>query len=79
MTQQYLENSKSEPDPSVFKGQVLMSSVLLRGTRSIQDDGSTKVDYETQTLTIGGTKDGLMRITRIAEAYWHQAVNIQDS
>lgn len=56
-----------------------MSSVLLRGTRSIQDDGSTKMDYPTPTLTIGGTKDGLMRITRMAEAYWHQAVNVQDS
>jgi hypothetical protein len=31
------------------------------------------------TLTIGGTKDGLMRVTRVAESYWHQITNIDPS
>lgn len=53
-----------------------MSSVLLRSTRAIQSDGSTKFNYRTPTLTIGGTKDGLMRLTRIAESYYHQVENI---
>ncbi len=43
----------------------------MRGTRSIQDDGTTKFAYPTPTLTIGGTKDGLMRITRISESFYH--------
>ena len=30
-------------------------------------------------MTIGGTKDGLMRISRIAESYWHQVTNIDPS
>lgn len=34
---------------------------------------------DTPTLTIGGSKDGLMRITRIAESYWHQITNITPS
>lgn len=53
-----------------------MSSVLLRNTRDIQQDGSTLFYYPTPTLTIGGTKDGLMRITRVAESYYHQVENI---
>lgn len=57
-----------------------MSSVLLRGTRKVQDtDGTTLYDYSTPTLTIGGTKDGLMRISRVAESYWHQVTNISPS
>jgi hypothetical protein len=60
----------------VFKGQVLMSSAILRDKHSLQDDGSTLFSYSTPTLTIGGTKDGLMRITRIAESYYHQITNV---
>ena len=67
MTQDYLSSGTT-----AFKGQILMSSVLLRDRRSIQEsDGTTLYDYQTPTLTIGGTKDGLMRITRVAESYWH--------
>jgi hypothetical protein len=29
------------------------------------------------TLTIGGTKDGLMRVSRVAESYWHSYTNIE--
>jgi hypothetical protein len=29
------------------------------------------------TLTIGGTKDGIARISRIAESFWHQHENIE--
>lgn len=80
MTQDFLNSSSTSPDPSLFKGQILMSSVLLRDRRSIQDsDGSTLFDYHTPTLTLGGTKDGLMRITRVAESYYHQVSNIDAS
>ena len=75
MTQDYLSSGTT-----AFKGQILMSSVLLRDRRSIQEsDGTTLYDYQTPTLTIGGTKDGLMRITRVAESYWHQVTNISSS
>lgn len=57
-----------------------MGSVLVRDTRSVQEtDGSTLYDYETPTLTLGGTKDGLMRVTRVAESFWHQVSNIDPS
>ena len=60
-----------------IKGQILMGSVLLRENHSLNDDGSTHFDYEVPTLTLGGTKDGLMRVSRLAEAYWHSSVNIE--
>ena len=62
-----------------IKGQILMGSTLLRDYRSIQDDGKSSYDYDVPTLTLGGTKDGLMRITRVAESYWHNYENINDS
>ena len=62
-----------------IKGQILMGSVLLRSNRKINEDGTTHVDYDIPTLTLGGTKDGLMRVTRLAEAYWHQYDNIEAS
>lgn len=74
MTQKYA-NSNTD----TIKGQILMGSVLLRDTHSINDDGTTHFDYEVPTLTIGGTKDGLMRVSRLAEAYWHQEKNIEES
>lgn len=78
MTQDYLHKNKG--DASLFKGQILMSSVLLRGTRKVQEsDGTTLYDYSTPTLTLGGSKDGLMRISRVAESYWHQVTNITPS
>ena len=62
-----------------IKGQVIMGSVLLRGTRSINDDGTTHIDYDVPTLTLGGTKDGLMRVSRLAESYWHQYDNVEEA
>jgi len=56
-----------------------MGSVLLRDNHSINDDGTTHFDYNVPTLTLGGTKDGLMRVSRLAEAYWHSQVNIEDA
>lgn len=53
-----------------------MGSVLTRDNRDIQADGSTKYDYDVPTLTLGGTKDGLMRISRVAESYWHSYDNV---
>jgi len=60
-----------------IKGQILMGSVLLRGNRKINSDGTTHMDYDVPTLTLGGTKDGLLRVTRLTESYWHQYENIE--
>lgn len=62
-----------------IKGQILMGSVLLRSNHKINDDGTTHFDYEVPTLTLGGTKDGLMRVSRLTEAYWHSQINIESS
>ena len=56
-----------------------MGSVLLRDHRKINDDGTSHFDYDVPTLTLGGTKDGLSRVTRLAEAYWHQYDNIEQA
>jgi len=53
-----------------------MGSVLLRTMREIQSDGKTKFNFLLPVLTITGTKDGLMRVTRAAESYWHSDVNV---
>lgn len=66
-------------DNTDIKAQVLMGSTLLRSHHSINDDGTTHYDYTVPTLTIGGSKDGLMRITRVVENYWHGTTNIEDA
>jgi len=62
-----------------IKGLVLMGSVLLNENHSINDQGQSTFDYDIPTLTIGGTKDGLLRISRVAQSYWHQYTNIESS
>ncbi|NES21026.1 MAG: hypothetical protein F6K41_19370, partial [Symploca sp. SIO3E6] len=58
------------------KGQILMGSYLGKWYFSKLDaHGKTIVNYPVPTLTIGGTLDGLARITRIATAYWYQQEN----
>jgi len=79
MTQDWLDGSFLGPNPDMFKGQILMSSALLRDKRSLQDDGSSLFKFTHPTLTLGGSRDGLMRVTRIAESYWHQFKNINSS
>jgi len=58
------------------KGQILMGSYLGKWYFSNLDShGKTIINYPIPTLTIGGTLDGLARITRIATAYWYQQIN----
>ena len=54
-----------------------MGGGILRKFRSNDDStGLTKIDYSLPTLTICGSKDGLYRVSRAAEGYFHQVVNI---
>ena len=55
-----------------------MGSVLLREERSINKDGTTQVQTPVPTLTLLGEKDGLLRISRGAESFWHHTQNIMD-
>lgn len=73
MTQWYISGEGLFESPEyTFKGQILLGSVMLRQYRSIsKEDGTTLFNFPADTLTIGGTKDGVMRISRVAEAYWH--------
>jgi len=57
-----------------------MGSGLARELRSNNNDtGLTGFNYNVPTLSIFGTKDGLFRVTRAAENYFHQFLNIQAS
>ena len=75
MSQIYLEGSKHDQ----IQGLMLMGSVLLRKTRSISATGTTLFNFTTPTLTMQGTKDGLLRVSRGAESYWHSMTNIDPS
>lgn len=67
----------SEEQGSKFKAQFLMGSGLLRNKRTNDNStGHTVFEYPIPTVTFAGTKDGLYRISRNAEAYWHQVMNI---
>ena len=62
--------------PERAKGQILMGSFLgKRYCSKIDAQGKTIIQYNVPTLTIGGTLDGLARITRIAAAFWYQQLN----
>jgi len=74
MAQKYTKSNSN-----TIKAQVLMDSVLTRDQRSINADGTSHYDYTVPTLTIGGTKDGLMRVSRVAESFWHSHVNLNSS
>ena len=73
MSQNYLK------DHIGISGLMLMGSVLLRNTRSISATGTTLFNFETPTLTMQGTKDGILRVSRGAESYWHSVTNIDPS
>jgi len=60
-----------------IKGLMLMGSVLTRDNHKINEDGTTHFNFNVPTLTMGGSKDGLMRITRVAESWYHQIENIE--
>lgn len=78
MTQDYISNGTK--DAAIFKAQILMGSTLSRDKHSIQSDGTSLfAKYPYPTLTIGGSKDGFTRISRVAENYWHQVKNINRS
>lgn len=71
MSQKYVKGKTN------FKGQILMGSVVLRADRSLNDQGESEFSQTVPTLTISGTKDGLLRVSRAAESYWHQYTNIK--
>lgn len=74
VAQKYTEGNADQ-----IKAQVLMGSTLTRETRGLESDGTSIYNYGVPTMTIGGTKDGMMRISRIAESYWHSTVNINNA
>ncbi len=56
--------------------QILLGSFLTRSrVATLNPQGQSVTNYPVSTLTIGGTLDGLARITRIAVAFWHQQIN----
>jgi hypothetical protein len=66
--------------PDEIKGQILMGGSLLRSMRHNDNStGLTVIETEVPTLVLAGSKDGLYRITRNAESYWHQVINITPS
>ncbi|KAI6653218.1 hypothetical protein LOD99_3743 [Oopsacas minuta] len=57
---------------------ILMGSFLTRDvTRLSWPDGEYIIDYPVNVLTVGGELDGMCRVTRMAEAYYKQQVNVK--
>jgi hypothetical protein len=57
-----------------------MAGNLLRDHRSNNNEtGLTEIIYDVPTLSIMGTRDGLFRVTRAVEGYFHQVLNIVPS
>ena len=54
-----------------------MGSTITRDNRSLNSDGFSIMSLTTPTLTIGGVRDGIMRVSRMAESYYHQVNNIE--
>jgi len=71
MAQKYAAGNMTQ-----IKGLITMGSTLTRDNRKMNKDGTTHFN-NVPTLTIGGTKDGLMRISRIAESWYHGRENIE--
>jgi hypothetical protein len=57
-------------------GQILMGSAIERNFISIQEDGASKIDFLKPILSVSGDLDGLMRISRAAEQFYHTKKNI---
>lgn len=60
-------------------GVILLGSFMNRTGRSINEDGTSKINFLSPTLTIGNELDGQCRITRIAEQFYHSVINIESS
>jgi predicted alpha/beta-hydrolase family hydrolase len=73
MAQKYSAGNMSQ-----IKGLITMGSTITRDNRKMNKDGTTHIN-NVPTLTIGGTKDGLMRISRIAESWYHGRENIESA
>ena len=74
MAQDYIFNNTKT---SIFKGQMMMGGSLARKYRQNNNaTGLTEWHYPVPTLVLAGEKDGLYRISRNAESYWHQVKNI---
>lgn len=55
-----------------------MGGGILRKYRSNNNDtGLTHFDVPIPTMTLAGTKDGLYRVSRAAEGYWHGNENVE--
>lgn len=62
---------------SNYKGQIFMGGSLLRSMRENNNQtGHSHMVHPLPTLVLAGAKDGLYRISRNAESYWHQVQNI---
>ena len=63
--------------PDMFKGQILMGGSLARKHRQNNNStGLTEFHFPVPSMTLAANKDGLYRITRNAESYWHQVKNL---
>lgn len=51
--------------------------ILRTYRRNDNDTGLTHFDTKIPTMTISGTKDGLYRVSRAAEGYWHGVENVE--
>lgn len=57
-----------------------MGSSLIRDFHHNDNTtGNTIIDHPVSTLTLGGSLDGVFRITRNAEAFYHHVQNVHET
>ena len=65
-----------EKNPDAFEASIMMGGGLTREKYVNDNSTGLTVINHTPSLSIFGSKDGLYRISRAAEAYYHQVENI---
>ena len=75
--QKWLIQHQPSFDSMNIDGQVLIGAAPIRDAVHINKDGTSKLDFNIPTLSISGELDGLMRVSRVAESFYHTYHNIE--
>lgn len=73
------KNKQGQIGDWTIMGGVLLASSIQRGLVTIQKDGSSLIDIgPTPIMVIGAELDGLNRVSRFAESFYHTDINLNN-